>query len=70
MKKPYPPCKGCTERVVGCHGSCEIYQRFLTESKLYKKSVYEQTAGGIMADAVAYRTKRNNWKQKHVPGQR
>ncbi len=70
MKKPYPPCKGCTERVVGCHGSCEKYKTYQMDSQNYKQSVIAQTLGGQLADSVAYRTKRNNWKQKHVPGQR
>lgn len=24
----YAPCKGCTERVVGCHSNCEKYKEF------------------------------------------
>lgn len=25
------PCCGCTERTVGCHGSCECYQQFAAQ---------------------------------------
>lgn len=25
------PCKGCTDRAVGCHGSCAKYQAFNAE---------------------------------------
>lgn len=26
-KTPDVPCKGCTKRQIGCHGSCEEYQK-------------------------------------------
>ena len=28
-KTPKVPCKGCTKRQIGCHGSCEEYQQGL-----------------------------------------
>lgn len=31
-------CKGCTNRKVGCHGSCESYKNWLEELKKEKNA--------------------------------
>ena len=28
MKRPTPPCYGCTKHAAGCHGKCEEYKAF------------------------------------------
>ncbi len=28
MNGPTPPCNGCSERKIGCHGSCEKYSEY------------------------------------------
>ena len=35
------PCKGCEERKVGCHGSCERYAEFVRLNELRKKGKME-----------------------------
>lgn len=32
------PCKGCPERVVGCHGSCVRYQEYNQEREAIRKA--------------------------------
>lgn len=32
-----PPCSGCPDRRVGCHGSCEKYQAFNAERELIRE---------------------------------
>lgn len=43
-------CKDCTDRVMGCHGTCEKYAEFLAKrqaeraERLQKTSVYREQA--------------------------
>ena len=39
MLRPKVPCKGCKDRAVGCHGSCERYARFKEEMAVFKDYV-------------------------------
>jgi len=46
MPKPKAPCGDCTERTVGCHGTCEKYAEFQSEwrkiRREFKKKVYDE----------------------------
>lgn len=37
-----PPCGGCPDRSVGCHGTCEKYQTFNAERELIRAKRAEQ----------------------------
>lgn len=39
MLRPIVPCKGCKDRAVGCHGSCERYARFKEQMAVFKDHV-------------------------------
>ena len=39
------PCKGCPERVVGCHGSCERYRAFSAECERIRQARYQAQIG-------------------------
>lgn len=36
------PCKDCTDRHAGCHGSCEGYKNFKTEHDAETKRLWEE----------------------------
>ena len=62
------PCKDCTERTVGCHGTCEKYAKYIKDrNKLrheLKKKVYEERdMDNYVIDAV-YRSQRNRKMMK------
>ena len=40
MSKPLSPCKGCENRIVGCHSQCDKYMHFLALLDGYKKTLY------------------------------
>lgn len=57
------PCKGCTERAVGCHGACEDYQG-------YRRSLDAQNAEKSREyDVVGYcsgvKAKVRRWHRNH-----
>ena len=35
------PCRGCTERVMGCHSTCESYQEFLEAHAMEREQIYQ-----------------------------
>ena len=37
-----PPCKGCTERYVGCHGKCEKYAAWQSKHEKAKQRQREE----------------------------
>lgn len=37
MPNPLSPCKGCSERFVGCHSNCEKYKEFTQENDEIRK---------------------------------
>ncbi len=39
FKNDNVPCKGCSDRVVGCHSTCEKYAEFVKENN---KRLHEQ----------------------------
>lgn len=36
------PCKGCTDRKVGCHSECEGYKAFATEQRKKNECIRKQ----------------------------
>lgn len=47
------PCKGCSKRVVGCHGQCAAYQEYHTgREKIRKARQLEQTARYVKINSV------------------
>lgn len=54
-------CKDCTERVVGCHATCERYQKFVAENARKRELIRQDK----MKDAIVpHRNNRreHNWK--------
>ena len=37
INKVKPPCKGCDNRHLGCHGECEEYKTFTDENEKQRK---------------------------------
>lgn len=54
-------CKDCTERVVGCHATCERYQKFVAENER-KRELMRQDK--MKYAIVPHRNNRreHNWK--------
>ena len=51
----YAPCKGCTEREVGCHANCERYAEFRVAKDNEKRAKAESRRGDFEI---------NNYKKK------
>ena len=53
MKTNYTPCKGCTDREVGCHAKCERYAKY---RKPFDKAIADREkrreAGAFHNDGV------------------
>lgn len=41
-RKPDSPCKGCTDRFLGCHGTCEDYAAWSKEEKEIGDKIKEE----------------------------
>lgn len=54
------PCKGCEERVVGCHGSCERYSAFRKKCNEDIAKRKERNALRELNDYVVWRNFKNN----------
>jgi hypothetical protein len=57
------PCQDCSDRTVGCHGTCEKYAKYRKDRnklrrELKKKAKEDYTARSYMVDAV-YRVQHN-----------
>ena len=33
----YAPCKGCEDRIIGCHSKCKKFEKFKRENDLIKQ---------------------------------
>ena len=42
IEKPKAPCKGCEERVLGCHDQCERYQDYRKKQDKYNLAVRKE----------------------------
>lgn len=58
------PCKGCEERFIGCHATCERYIEWKALVDLEREAMNEQSnIAGQIASAV--REKWFKWKRYH-----
>ena len=44
------PCKDCTERDLGCHGTCERYSEWKVKHQEVKDTIYQQKESVVSAD--------------------
>ena len=51
-----PPCKGCADRSVGCHGACERYKQYKAELAAAKADLYGKQQENIMIGDVISRS--------------
>lgn len=68
FKNENVPCKGCSERIVGCHSTCEKYAEFTKENSKLRREMKamareEYQANNYAVDAV-YRATRNRKMMK------
>jgi len=56
-------CKGCQDRRVGCHGSCEKYKAFQEENRKVKEWLRDQN-GQIMPANVTYNTSMKRYETR------
>lgn len=51
------PCKGCQDRVAGCHGSCVRYQAFHNEREEIRKARQTDQIGryALMNSIITYK---------------
>ena len=42
MKMPAQPCHDCEDRHVGCHGTCEKYNKWHEEFWKYKRMIFKK----------------------------
>lgn len=54
-------CKDCTERVVGCHATCEKYEEFVAENERLKQLKRQDTMKDILLP-VKSNKREKNWK--------
>lgn len=57
------PCKGCTDRQVGCHGSCERYAKFW---EWRKQRQAERRMNDVVMDYCRDNYKKRNPKKTPV----
>lgn len=55
MSRPNPPCYQCTDRVVGCHASCDKYASFRTALDEHKNELFRNNVGPMLADGFISR---------------
>lgn len=63
-------CKNCTERHIGCHGSC---QRYLEEAKAAseeRERLRKEKKGQNEADAVLHLSARKVWMRRVKKGRK
>ena len=66
---PQAPCKDCTARTVGCHGSCKAYNDYRDTMKdFHKQAKLDNAIKGYQYRAITYslaqKEKRRGWKRK------
>lgn len=54
MSKPIAPCKGCENRDMACHTTCEIYKDY----ELAKMKYYEERSNRVK-EIERYKVERN-----------
>ena len=60
-----PPCKGCEERYLGCHGKCEGYQNWLEGHRGRQKALAEKKrTENVIADTYRRSVVWRHWDTK------
>lgn len=49
-RKPIAPCKSCTDRLIGCHGTCERYGKYRKQIRDEKRRMNEAYMSDIIAN--------------------
>lgn len=57
------PCYKCTDRVLGCHSTCEKYAEFKEQNDAYKKKSYEHRGLDIVLENGQYRRAKTRLRQ-------
>lgn len=58
------PCKNCSDRVVGCHDTCDKYKQFKQEVTQYREAKEKQRIGETLDINRSIRTR--EYKRKHI----
>lgn len=57
-------CKDCTERHIGCHGSCQRYLDEVEATNAERERLRKQKKGENEADAVLHIAARKMWMRR------
>lgn len=49
------PCKGCTDRTLTCHDTCEKYRTWAAERKAAQRALWPKEADGLVMKRVKAR---------------
>lgn len=63
-------CKDCTERYIGCHGTCKKYLDEVKAENEKKERLRKQKKGQNEADAVLHMVRRNIWLKRIKKGRK
>lgn len=63
-----PPCKGCKDRAVGCHGSCARYRQFKADLEAAKAEIYGDPDKAIMLREMELKRVSRILKRQHQKG--
>lgn len=61
------PCKNCTERHVGCHGSCERYISALEIAREKQREIWKERDKSRLADEVlihGFKERKHKYKKR------
>lgn len=63
FRKRVAPCKGCTDRIVGCHSQCEQYKAFKDDMKAEQDKTKQAYVGEVAADDYVIKST-VRWRRK------
>lgn len=63
-------CKDCTERQIGCHGSCKRYLDEVKAENEKKERLWKEKKGQNEADAVLHLSARKVWMRRAKKGRK
>lgn len=63
-------CKDCTERHIGCHGSCQRYLDEVEAANAERERLRKQKKGENEADAVLHIAARKMWMRRAKKGRK
>ena len=62
------PCKGCTNRHVGCHGTCSAYIEFDKKNKERRKQNFQATENNVALSKIKSTGVRNAQNKYYCTG--